>query len=71
MVSMAKRKNQPQNRTPAFVVYARIDEQLGKVLESHVNGIKPKTSLTAVVELAIEQYLERLGLWPIHQDDAD
>jgi hypothetical protein len=52
------------NRSPAYTVYARIDPALGAVLEKHIDSVRPKTTLTAVLELAIEEYLAKQGLWP-------
>ncbi len=54
-----KRGRPPKGRTPAFTVFARIKSELGERLVRHVDSIEPKTTLAAVVELAIRQYLDR------------
>lgn len=48
-------------RTPAFVVYARIDQSLGEQFAEYVNGVRPKTTQAAVIELLIEQFLAKVA----------
>lgn len=36
---------------------------LGEALEVHLETARPRTSLTAVIEVAIEEYLKSRGLW--------
>lgn len=50
-------------RTPAITIFARVSPELGKALNDYVDGIKPKTTLAAVVSLAVEEYLARVGHW--------
>lgn len=45
-------------------VYVRIDPVVGNALDAHVKSIQPKTTETAVVEMALRQYLQGLGLLP-------
>lgn len=49
---------------PTVVVAIRLSPRLFKVLEAHVAGIEPRSSVAAVGELAIRRYLESVGLWP-------
>lgn len=45
-------------------VSARIPPAMAAVLEEYIGGIRPKTNISAVIELALEQYLTSIGLWP-------
>lgn len=58
------KRGRPVGRTPSITVFARVRPEIGDVLHAHIESISPKTTLSAVVELAITQYLERHGLWP-------
>lgn len=64
MTKSEKKLGRPPGRKPAVTVFARIDPRLGSALERYVDSVVPKTTATAVVELAISQYLERVGFWP-------
>jgi hypothetical protein len=66
MLGMAKKKpgRPPTGRKPTYTVYVRIDPAVGAALEEHIKSIQPKTTETAVVELAIRFYLESVGMWP-------
>lgn len=59
----------PPNRTPARTFYVRLDPDLSKAFDDYVAGLKPKSSITANLELAIQEYLERRQAWP-PADDA-
>jgi hypothetical protein len=65
---MAKRK--PQNRAPAYVLYARIDPKLGEAFERYLAVTKPTPTATSAVELALERLLEAAGLWPPPADPS-
>ena len=60
-------------RTPSETVFARVEPRIHKALENHVKKIRPRTSMAAVVSLAIEQYLERVGepIDPAEQEPAE
>jgi hypothetical protein len=72
ILGMAKeRTNKPKKlgrpatgRTPTTTVFARISPDLGKALEAYVESVRPRTTTTAVVSLAIEEHLARVGFWP-------
>jgi hypothetical protein len=70
MPFMAKKKPpRGTGRTPRYILYARIDVALGEVLDRYVRDTKPRPSATSVTELALQEYFERLGLWPPPPDD--
>ena len=58
-----------KGRSPACIVYARIDQELGEVFSAHIESIEPQTTLTAVLEMAVREYLAKRGLWPPTDDD--
>lgn len=61
-----------QNRSPAVTIFARIDVGTGKDFLKYVDSIRPKTTATAVIEMLIEEHLQKLkaaGLWPPQQPD--
>lgn len=57
----------PQTRT-GKPIRCWIDEELGKALDRFVNSHKFKPSITSVVELAIQEFLEQQGFWPSEDD---
>lgn len=55
-----------------FNVSAKLPSDLGRQLTAYANGVRPATSVSSVVSLAIEQYLASVGYWPPPADaDAD
>jgi hypothetical protein len=64
-------KRKPQGRSPAYVVFARVDPRLGEVLEDVVETTRPKTDKTAIVEAALEMYFTSLGKWPPAEEGGD
>lgn len=65
---MAKGKKptsgRPKGRKPTEVVTARIAPDLAQAFNEHVESLRPKTSVTAMLTFLIENYLESKGLWP-------
>ena len=55
-------RGRPPGRTPSYTVFARISPEVGKAFEEHLKTIKPKTTMGALVELAMEEYLSRHGV---------
>ncbi len=47
----------PQNRSPHFTVYARVDPAIGAAFEKAVARIRPKTSIGGVLEMLMERWL--------------
>ena len=43
--------------------------ELVEAVETFINTHRPKTSKTAIVEAALEEYLTKLGYWPAKADD--
>lgn len=60
---MAKKKQgRPRTGvTPTVALFARVRPSVAAALREHVAGVQPKTTVGAVVSLAIEQYLARAG----------
>jgi hypothetical protein len=54
----------PPGRVPSVTIFARVPPALGEALEAYVEATRPKTTNTAVVELALERYLSEVGFWP-------
>lgn len=59
----------PQGRSPAYTVFARVPIQLGQALEAYVNSTRPRTDKAAVVEVALEDFLTKVGFWPRPADE--
>jgi hypothetical protein len=59
-----KRPGRPEGRKTTYTVYAQIDERLGKTLEKWLTGSRPKPSLKAVIEMLVEDFLIKEGVWP-------
>jgi hypothetical protein len=74
MLAMSKRKpkrkepEMPATSSPprpgqrALGVY--IDDKLAAALSAYLGSTRPKTSKTAVVEVALEEFLAGRGYWP-------
>jgi hypothetical protein len=56
-------KRQPPKRT-GKPLNVWIDASLRDAIDTLVDESKPRTSLTAIVELALEEYLTRQKRWP-------
>jgi hypothetical protein len=50
------------NRKPAFILYGRIDPDIGHDFSNFVEALRPKTSNAAVMEMLIERYLVEQGV---------
>lgn len=59
-----RRPGRPRGRTPTETIFARVSPDLAKALDSYVSTFRPKTTQTAVVEVALEEYLTKHGFWP-------
>lgn len=69
MLVMAKKRQDDSekpkpHRAAKYILYARLPPALGDVLETYIRQTKPRPDKTAVVELALEEYLARVGFWP-------
>lgn len=62
MILMAKKKTTPKRYGDNITVW--IDSTVRKAVDHFVEGHEPKTTLTACVELALKEFLERRGQWP-------
>lgn len=58
----AARPGRPAGRTPTYTVFVRIPLPLGDAFEKML--AKTRRSATAELTIAMEEYLERAGLWP-------
>lgn len=70
MLDMTKKSKpkQTQGRSPNYTVFARIEPTLGKALEEYLGKVRPKPTVTAVIEAALEEFLAKAGYWP--RDDV-
>ena len=57
-----KKKKEPQGRSPAYMLYARINPALGKAFEE-LRGRNRRT-IKAEIETILEKHLTEAGLWP-------
>ena len=55
-------KRKPQRTGKSLNVW--IQGELRDALDTYVENTKPRTTQTAVVELALEEFLTKAGLWP-------
>ena len=47
------------NRKPAYVIYARVRTELGDKVDHFLDTTKPTTTLTGLIELALEEFFAR------------
>ncbi len=69
MPDMAKdqpnRRGRPRvPRKEPVVFYARGTTAHGRAIEAYLASLRPKPSTTAVILVALEEFLERKGFWP-------
>lgn len=62
MLVATPRKKKPARTGKPLSVF--IDPSLREAIDNAVDAIRPTTTLTAIVEQALEEYLGRLGHWP-------
>ncbi len=55
-------------RTPATIIHARIRPHIGAALEDFIAKSRPQTSIKAVVEAALEDFLISAGFLPARND---
>ncbi len=73
-VTTPKKPGKPRGRPPSEAgptvsVSTRISQAKAKILEKYVESILPRTSTAAVLELALDRYLQSLGLLPGDEPD--
>lgn len=65
---MGKKKGgnggKPPKRSPAYTVFARLSVELGGALDAYIASLRPRPTLTSVLEVFIEEGLKRVGFWP-------
>lgn len=64
----AKEPKKP-NRSPAYDLFARIHPDLEPALEAYLANVKPRSGKSAVVELALQEFLAKAGFWPLQKED--
>lgn len=74
MLVMAKRKPEPKQAEPDRHVSPKLQfhlpNDLRSALEDYCRKTRPQPTLTAVLKLALEEFLERAGCWPpVETDD--
>lgn len=57
------------NRSPAWEIYARIDEELKPVFEQYRNLQEYPPNLARVIEKALKMLFEKAKLWPPKDPD--
>jgi hypothetical protein len=61
----------PQGRSPAFVVYARVDPAFEAIMERYLSETEPAPTQTAVIETALKEFFRARGYWPPPDDTAE
>jgi hypothetical protein len=63
VMSQERRTNtgKKPNRKPAFTLYARIKPSLGEAMDAFLEATTPRTSQSAVTELALEEFFRSRG----------
>src|SRR5262249_25900156 len=51
-------------RTPTTTLFARGPPELGEALDAYLDSLRPQPRPTAVVRVALEEYLRSKGFWP-------
>lgn len=51
-------------RSPAYIVYARISPEIGAAFEDYLSKAEPKPTSKAALELALKEFLGQRGFWP-------
>jgi hypothetical protein len=64
MLVMSKPKRKPPKRK-GKPLYLYIDSSIRDALDAAVEEIEPRSSLTAIVEIAIKEWLRGKGRWPV------
>ena len=75
MLDMVEKRSKPQDkrgrgrpsqggRSAAYIVYARIDTEIGAALDAYVKATEPEPKFRAVIELALKKLLGEAGFWP-------
>lgn len=54
----------PPGRKPTDTIFARVPPELGKAIDDYLDSLRPAPTLTAVVKVALEEFLETQGFWP-------
>jgi hypothetical protein len=62
MTRPKKQPNRDRHREPREVLH--LPRDLRDALVAYVRSVVPQTTKSAVVRLAIEEYLARHGVWP-------
>jgi hypothetical protein len=49
------------NRSPSYTMYARIRPELGQLFAQYMRDTRPAPTITAVLEVALEEFLATRG----------
>lgn len=60
----SRTQKRQQNRSPSYIVYARVNPSIGEAMDAFIAKTKPTPSQTAVVELALEEFFSKHGVMP-------
>ena len=80
MIDMAKKKRPTEvvptvepakgGRSPAWVVYARVEPELQGPVEAYINSHEYPPALARVIERALKNLLKEAGFWPPEKEKA-
>ncbi len=66
----AARPKKGQNRSPAWIVYCRVDPALEQAVAAYQRSFEYEPSLTQIVERALKELLKKSGHWPPQDQPA-
>jgi hypothetical protein len=52
------------DRSPSRTIFARISPEMEEALNAYMQSLRPRPSITAVIEMALEDLLAGKGFWP-------
>jgi len=70
MPTMSKQAKggRPAPRRPTKTVFVRLAAELAEAVEAYLASLRPRPTLTGLVGVALEEFLERRGCWPRPQE---
>lgn len=64
MVEKKKQHGKPPRARKGKSLNVYLSSDLREALDEYISGVRPKTTATAVAEMAIEEFLIRQNAWP-------
>jgi hypothetical protein len=59
-----KKPGRPPGRKTSATVYARVDPELEGAIDAYIQAQRVQPTQTAVVIVALQEFLEKEGFWP-------